>query len=127
MGYLATEMIVLLGGAAVLGLIIGWALFGFGKKPAAQGAGNAANPKIESELKAERDARKKAEARIFELEAKETNFNDRLQERDAKVAELSHQLDDLSKYRVHSAAEIDLRDQRINALDAQLRERGGGR
>ena len=123
MGYLATEIIVLLGGAAVLGVVIGWALFGLGKKaPAAAGVASA-NPKAESDLKAERDARKKAEGRIIELESKETNFNDRLQERDAKVAELSHQLDDISKYRVQSAAELDARDQKINALEGQLRQR----
>lgn len=124
MGYLATEIIVLLAGAAVLGLIIGWALFGLGKKQVVTASGAiAGNPKAEQELKSERDARKKAEGRIFELEAKETNFNDRLQERDAKVAELSHQLDEHSKYRVNTAAELDSRDQRIAALEAQLRQR----
>lgn len=124
MGYLATEIIVLLAGAAVLGLIIGWALFGLGKKQIVTAAGAVAgNPKAEQELKSERDARKKAEGRIFELEAKETNFNDRLQERDAKVAELSHQLDEHSKYRVNTAADLDSRDQRIAALEAQLRQR----
>ncbi len=123
MGYLATEIIALLGGAAVLGLVIGWALFGLGKKTAVVAGALGANPKVEADLKAERDARKKAEGRIIELESKETNFNDRLQERDTKVAELSHQLDDISKYRVQSAAELDARDQKINALEAQLRQR----
>lgn len=121
MGYLATEIIALLGGAAVLGVVIGWALFGLGKKAAA--GAPATNPKVDGDFKAERDARKKAEGRIIELESKESNFNDRLQERDAKVAELSHQLDDISKYRVQSAAELDARDQKINALEGQLRQR----
>ena len=57
MGYLATEIIILLAAAAVLGLVIGWALFGLGKPKAA--AVTAANPKLEGDLKAERDARKK--------------------------------------------------------------------
>ncbi|MFO0745244.1 MAG: hypothetical protein U1F43_06130 [Myxococcota bacterium] len=128
MGYLAIEIIALLGGAAVLGFIVGWAIFGLGKKkPVAAATGLApANPKLEADYKVAVDARKKAEGRIVELEAKEANFNDRLQERDAKVAELSHQLDDLAKIRVEAAAEKSQReqkDQRIAALETQLRQR----
>lgn len=132
MGYLATEIIVLLAGAAVLGLVLGWAIFGLGKKsavPAAGvatvGAGPAAapNPKLDAELKAEREARKKAETRLVELESRQTNLSDRLQERDTKVAELAHQLDEQSKYRVQSASEIEARDKKIAGLEGQLRER----
>ncbi|MCC6623767.1 MAG: hypothetical protein IT385_21085 [Deltaproteobacteria bacterium] len=123
MGYLAIEIIALLGGATVLGFILGWALFGLGKKPAtAAGLANA-NPKLEADYKAAMEARKKAEARVVELEAKEVNFTDRLHERDAKVAELSHQLDDLSKLRVEAAADKQAKEQRIQALEAQLRTR----
>jgi peptidoglycan hydrolase CwlO-like protein len=122
MGYLATEIIILLAGAAVLGLVIGWALFGLGKKPAVAVAGGV-SPRADADLKQERDARKKAETRIVELQSKETGFNERLQERDAKVAELSHQLDDLSKYRVETAAALEKRDQRIAGLESQLLKR----
>jgi len=123
MGYLAIEIIALLAGAAVLGFILGWALFGLGKKPAAQQGLAPANPKLEADHKAAVDARKKAEARVLELEAKERSFTDRLHERDTKVAELSHQLDDLSKLRVEAAADKESKEQRIQALEGQLRTR----
>lgn len=129
MGYLAIEIIALLSGAAVLGFIVGWAVFGLGKKKVAAAPTiglTMTNPKLEADYKAAVEARKKAETRVLELEAKEANFTDRLHERDAKVAELSHQLDDLAKIRVEAAAERsqrDLKDQRIATLEAQLRQR----
>jgi len=128
MGYLATEIIALLAGAAVLGFIVGWATFGLGKKKviAPQAGLSTTNPKLEADVKVAVEARKKAEARIIELEAKESNFGERLGERDAKVAELSHQLDELAKLRVEAASEknqAEQKDQRIVALEAQLRQR----
>lgn len=123
MGYLATEIIVLLAGAAVIGLIIGWALFGLGKSRAAATTVAVRDEKTENELKSERESRKKAEVRILELEARETNFGERLQERDTKIAELMHQLDEQARFRVQSAAQFDERDQKIAALEKALAER----
>lgn len=124
MGYLATEIIVLLAGAAVIGLIIGWALFGLGKNKAATTTTVAVrDEKTDNELKSERDSRKKAEVRILELEARETNFGERLQERDTKIAELMHQLDEQARFRVQSAASVEERDHKIAALEKALAER----
>lgn len=124
MGYLATEIIVLLAGAAAFGLIIGWALFGLGRKKAeALAPASPKNDKAEADFKAERDARKKAEMRILELEARETNFGERLQERDTKIAELMHQLDEQARFRVQSAAEHQEREQKIVSLESELAAR----
>lgn len=123
MGYLATEIIVLLAGAAVIGLIIGWALFGLGKNKAATTTVAVRDEKTDNELKSERDSRKKAEVRILELEARETNFGERLQERDTKIAELMHQLDEQARFRVQSAAQVEERDHKIAALEKTLAER----
>ncbi len=116
MGYLVTEIIGLLLGAAVLGLVIGWALFGLGKKNTT----TVSNPALEGELKAERDLRKKAETRLVELEAKELNFSDHQKERDAKLAELTRQVEEYSKQRAQTASEVDLRQQRISMLETEL-------
>lgn len=123
MGYLATEIIVLLAGAAVIGLIIGWALFGLGKNKAATTTVAVRDEKTDNELKSERDSRKKAEVRILELEARETNFGERLQERDTKIAELMHQLDEQARFRVQSAAQAEEREQKFAALEKALAER----
>jgi predicted flap endonuclease-1-like 5' DNA nuclease len=116
MGYLVTEIIGLLLGAAVLGLVIGWALFGLGKKNAT----TVSNPALEGELKAERDLRKKAETRLLELESREMNFSDHQKERENKIAELTRQLEEYSKQRAQTASEVDLRQQRISMLETEL-------
>jgi predicted flap endonuclease-1-like 5' DNA nuclease/predicted nucleic acid-binding Zn-ribbon protein len=118
MGYLATEIIGLLLGAAVLGVIVGWAIFGLGKKKVITRTVD--NPALEGELKAERDLRKKAETRIVELETKETSFGERMNEREAKVSELTRQLEEITRLRGQTASEA---QQRVAQLEGELQKK----
>ncbi|MCA9518721.1 MAG: hypothetical protein KC635_27480 [Myxococcales bacterium] len=110
MGFLITEMILFLAGAALLGLIIGWALFG-GKKEGAPAAAGASTAAV-----------KKAEARVKELEAEREGLSSNLSERDAAIAELAQQLRLAEQNRVEAASKIEQLKSQLGAAQAS----GGG-
>jgi predicted flap endonuclease-1-like 5' DNA nuclease len=112
MGFLIGEIIAFLAGAALIGLFIGWALFG-GKKaaPVAAGAGASA------------EALKKAETRIKELEAERDGGASNLVERDDEIARLRHQIAQAEQYRVESAERIEQLKTQAGVLQEQLKER----
>lgn len=120
MGFLITEMILFLAGAALLGLIIGWALFG-GKKEGASAAAGASTA-----------AAKKAEARVRELEIEREGLSSNLSERDAAIAELAQQMRLAEQNRVEAASKIEQLKTQLGSLKADLQQRdallasGGG-
>lgn len=114
MGYLAAEILALIAGAALLGVILGWAMFGLKRT-------DADASKLQEELESEREQRKKIDQRVRDAEAKEAKALERLQERDTTIAELRHQNDEIARIRVQTAMDLQQRDLRIAALESQLK------
>ena len=113
MPYLTEQLILHIAIAAVLGFIIGWGVFGLRKKPV-----------VDTEAEKKQAAlRKKAEAKVHELEAMNNGLVSNLSERDGKLAELKHQLDELAKFRIQDAEEATANQQRIAKLETSLRQR----
>lgn len=116
MGFLIGEIIAFLAGAALIGLFIGWALFG-GKKAAPVAPGVAAGAGASGE------ALKKAETRIKELEAERDGGASNLVERDDEIARLRHQMAQAEQYRIESAERIEQLKTQAGVLQEQLKER----
>ncbi len=115
MGFLIGEIIAFLAGAALVGVLIGWALFG-GKSaaPAAAGAGAGAG---------DGEASDKLRKQVTALEAERDGLQGNLTERDEKIAELRNHMDETSRYRVEMAEELNQQQERVKALEGQLRQR----
>lgn len=107
MSYLITEIIVLLVAAALIGIVLGWALFG-GKKP----DGEADGGKLASDLKAAQQALNDAKARANEAEGKADNMGERIEALEKQLAMAGG-----------NATSDEGRDERIASLEAQLRSR----
>jgi len=117
MGFLIGEIIAFLAGAALIGLFIGWALFG-GKREAA--------PAATGDTKAANDALKQAEARIKALEAERDGGASNLVERDDEIARLRHQIAQAEQHRVETAERVEQLKTQVGVLQEQLQERDAG-
>lgn len=123
MGFLIGEIIAFLAGAALIGLFIGWALFG-GKKaaaPAVAGVGVSG------------EALKKLEGRAKDLEAERDGVSRSLVERDDEIARLRHQIAQNEQHRIESAnrveqfkTQVDVLQERLRTRDADLAVAGAG-
>ncbi len=108
MGFLITEILMYLAVAALLGFIIAWAIFGGRSKKTA-----GADPKVVQKQKKE----------IADLSTGRDRLQSTLQERDAKVAELSYQIDQAAKFRLEAVEDKNKLTQRISKLESALRGR----
>ncbi len=115
MGFLIGEIIAFLAGAALVGVLIGWALFGGHKAAGGAKAGDVAPT--------DGTATKRLDKRVAGLEAERDGLQGKLSERDAKIAELRNHLDETSRYRVEMAEELNQQQERVKALEEQLRQR----
>lgn len=124
MGFLIGQIIAFLAGAALIGLFIGWALFGGKKAPAASGGEAApAPPPPPPGPGPDTEALKKAEARAKELAAEREGLSANLSERDDEIAQLRHQIAQAEQYRVESANRVEQFQAQIGSLQDQLRAR----
>ena len=120
MGFLIGEIIAFLAGAALVGVLIGWALFG-GKKTAPATAGGAKpEPPPNSADSAAMDALRE---QLTALQTERDGLHGKLTERDEKIAELRNHLDETSRYRVEMAESLNKERERIETLEATLRPR----
>jgi|GEM_PF-1912219 len=106
MGYLVTEIIVLLVAAALIGVVLGWALFGGAKnkKGAASTAGSSDAAKLQKQLN-------DATARAAEAEGRAGNLGERIESLEKELASAK------------TSSGAVAADERIAALEAQLRSR----
>jgi len=111
MGFLIGEMIAFLAGAALIGLFIGWALFGGKKAPAPAATTSGVPP----------EALKRAEGRVKELEGERSTLNNSLVDRDDEIARLRHQMAQNEQHRVESAGRLEQLKAQVETLQAELR------
>ncbi len=102
MGYLVTEIIVLLVAAALIGVVLGWALFGGRKK-----TDSVADPMTADELKAARKSLADAKSRIADADGRAATMGERVEALEKELA----------------AAKAGGGDERVAALESQLRTR----
>ncbi|MFT7580017.1 MAG: putative flap endonuclease-1-like 5' DNA nuclease [Myxococcota bacterium] len=113
MWFVIGEIALFLGIAALVGFLLGLAI------PRSNKVKTVAAPAD----KAVAEANAKAQRRVQELAAEVEGVRGNLSERDAKIAELKHQLDQSATHRIQTASEHEQLKSRITALEASLRQR----
>lgn len=111
MGFLIGEIIAFLAGAALIGLVIGWALFGGKKKAGPPVVVQGVAPEL----------LQRAEGRAKELEADREGLSRRLTDRDGEIAQLRHQIAQNEQHRVESAGRLEQYKSQVDALQGDLR------